>query len=157
MSPSQVTPALPEAFNDVLAKMMQAVMTEDGPPLDAPCDASVEVFSQIHMKDPVDYSLRNEDTMQITKQEFEKTLTEQLDRLREDIHEIRTKSRTLKEATATTWSEVIVDLEAKQAVARERLSEIITSTGAAWERLRDGATIAWDELERAVRKARSEF
>lgn len=48
-------------------------------------------------------------------------------------------------------------LETKQAAAREKLGEIAKATGAAWERLRDQAKIAWDELEKAVRAARSEF
>lgn len=64
---------------------------------------------------------------------------------------------TLQEAAFTKWSEAMTDLEAKQTAAREKRGEITKSTGAAWERLRDGALIAWDELEKAVRKARSEF
>jgi hypothetical protein len=70
---------------------------------------------------------------------------------------MHTKSVTLTEAALAKWSEAMADLEAKQTVAREKLGEITKSTGAAWERLREGATIAWDELEKAVRKARSEF
>lgn len=151
------TPPPTQAFNDVLAKMMQAEVNEGGPPPATPCDTPVEVISQIHMADAENAPPRNEDTVQITKQEFEKTLTEQLNRLREEIHEMRTTSVTLKEAAFTKWSEAMTDLEAKQTAAREKLGEITKSTGAAWERLRDGAKIAWDELEKAVRKARSQF
>lgn len=155
--PEKPTPPPTQAFNDVLARMMQAEVNEGGPPPATPCDTPVEVIAQIHMADPENAPPRNEDTVQITKQELEKMLTEQLDRLREEIHEMRAKSVTLKEAAFTKWSEAMTELEAKQTAAREKLGEITTSTGAAWERLRDGAKIAWDELEKAVRKARSEF
>lgn len=68
-------------FDDVLARMMQAEVNEGGPPPATPCDTPVEVISQIHMADPENAPPGNEDTVQITKQECEKMLTEQLDRL----------------------------------------------------------------------------
>lgn len=144
-------------FDDLLARMMQAEVNEGGPPPATPCDTPFEVDSQTHVAEPEKELPGNEDTVQITKQEFEKMLTEQLDCLREEIHEMRTQGLTLKEAAFTKWSEAMTDLEAKQTAAREKLGEIAKSTGAAWERLRDGAKTAWDELEKAVRKARSEF
>lgn len=149
----QITPLI----DDVLARMMQAEVNEGGPPPATPCDTPFEVTSQIHMADPENAPPGNEVAVQVTKQEFEKILTEQLDGLREEIHAMRTKSIALTEAAFAKWSEAMADLEAKQTVAREKLGEITKSTGAAWERLREGATIAWDELEKAVRKARSEF
>lgn len=144
-------------FDDVLARMMQAEVNEGGPPPATPCDTPFEIDSEIHVVDSEKALPRNEDTVQIAKQEFVKMLNEQLDRLREEIHEMRTKGATLKEAAFTQWSEAMTELEVKQTTARERLGEIATSTGAAWERLRDGAKMAGDELEKAVRKARSEF
>lgn len=147
----------PPLIDDVLARMMQAEVNEGGPPPATPCDTPFEVTSQIHMADPGKALPRSEATLQLNKREFEKILTEQLDGLREDIHAMRTKSITLTEAALAKWSEAMADLEAKQTVAREKLGEITKSTDAAWERLREGATIAWDELEKAVRKARSEF
>jgi hypothetical protein len=155
--PAKPTPPPTQAFNDVLARMMQAEVNEGGRPPATPCDTPAEVLSRIPMTDPRSASPRNEETVQTAKQEFEKTLTEQLARLREEIHEIHTKSATLKQAAITKWSETTADLEAKQQAAREWLGEITKSTGTAWEHLRDGAQIAWNELEKAVRKARSEF
>ena len=75
-------------------------------------------------------------------------LPEQLGRLRGEIHEMRTRSVTLKEATFTKWSETMAGLDGGQNAAREMLGEITASTGAAWEHLRDGARVAWHELKR---------
>lgn len=146
-----------QAFDDVLAKMMQAEVNEGGPPPPAPCDTPVEVISHIHMADPDRSAPEAADTLPITKQEFEQTLTKHLDRLRDEIREIQTRSVTLKEATIAKWGQAMDDLNAKQKVAREKFAELAKSTGDAWERLRHGTQHAWEELEQAVRKARSKF
>lgn len=157
MSSSQPKQPRSQVLDDELARMMQAEVNEGGPPPPTPCDTPVDVISRMHPAGSHQSAPGESDAMPITKQEFEHTLTEQLDRLRGEIREIQTKSVTLKDATMATWSDTMANLEAKQTAAREKLREITQSTGAAWEHLRDGATIAWDELEKAVRKARSEF
>lgn len=83
MSSSKATPLPPEAFNDVLAKMMQAAKAE--------------------------------------------------------------------------WCETMADLEAKQKAAQETLDAVIASNGRVWEHVRDGATHAREELERAIQKNPSEL
>lgn len=84
-------------------------------------------------------------------------LTENLDRLREEIHTAKTKAATLTAAAKARWNTTMADLDAKQKIARERLGEVANSTGEAWEHVRDGAKNAWKDLEQAVRKALSEF
>lgn len=95
--------------------------------------------------------------MPVTKQEFEQTLTEHLDRLRDEIRAARTKTATLTESARAKWGETVADLEAKQKAARAKLGEVTESTGEAWEHLRDGAKHAWEDLERAVKNAVKEF
>lgn len=157
MSSSQPKQPPSQAFDDVLAKMMQAEVNEGGPPPPTPCDTPVEVISHIHMADPDRSAPGAPNTMPITKQEFERTLTEHLDRLRDEIREMQTRSVTLKEATMAKWDQAMDDLNAKQKVAREKFAELAKSTGAAWEQLRHGTQHAWEELEQAVRKARSKL
>lgn len=157
MATSKPSPPPTQAFNDVLAKMMQAEVNEGGPPPATPCDTPVEVISQIHMKDPEQSPVVAEDAVQRVKAEFEKTLDEKLESLRREIHEAQSKSVTLTEAAKAKWHATMADLEAKHKFAREKLDAITRSTGKAWESLRDGASHAWKELEEAVKRARSEF
>jgi len=49
MSTSKPTQLLSQAFDDVLAKMMQAKVDGGGPPPAATCDTPTEVASTIHM------------------------------------------------------------------------------------------------------------
>jgi hypothetical protein len=157
MSASKPNPPPPQAFNDVLARMMQAEVNEGGPPPATPCDTPAEVISQIHITDPMTSDRKPEDAVQTTKKDFQQMLTDNLDRLRDEIHAAQTKGETLTEAAKAQWSRTIADLDAKQRVARDKLSEVASSTGEAWEHLREGAKNAWKDLEQAVRKARSEF
>lgn len=98
----------------------------------------------------------SEDTEQ-TKAEFEGTLKASLEKLEEEVRELKMKAEKLEQAARTKWVEEVAELEAKQKAAREKLDEVAKSSGEAWKSLRYGAKNAWEELEKAVRKARSEF
>jgi chromosome segregation ATPase len=91
------------------------------------------------------------------KEEFERTLNQNLERLDEEIRELQSKAVNLKEAAKAEWAEKMAKLEAKRDEAGEKLDEIRKSTGEAWEHLRDGADKAWEELERSVKAAVKEF
>jgi uncharacterized protein HemX len=91
------------------------------------------------------------------KEEFERTLNQNLERLDEEIREMQSKVANLKEAAKAEWAEKLAKLEAKRTEAGAKLDEIRKSTGEAWEHLREGAGKAWEELEQAVKNARSEF
>ena len=91
------------------------------------------------------------------KEEFERTLNRNLERLDEEIREMQSKVANLEEAAKAEWAEKKAELEAKRTEAGAKLDEIRKSTGEAWEHLREGAGKAWEELEQAVKNARSEF
>lgn len=92
-----------------------------------------------------------------TKEEFEGVLEAALAKLEEEIHELRVKTGALEKAARAEWDEKLAELDAKRKSARDKLDEIATSTGEAWEHLKEGATKAWEDLEAAVREARSGF
>jgi hypothetical protein len=91
------------------------------------------------------------------KEGFERALNMQLERIDEEIREIQAQVANLKEAAKTQWSATLDELAAKRRAAEAKLDEIRTSTGEAWEHLREGAHKAKEELEQAVKKAANEF
>jgi hypothetical protein len=157
MSASKPNQPPTQAFNDELTRMMQAEVNEGGPPPATPCDTPEEVVLRIHLAEHEPSTPGAHDIVPITKKEFERLLTENLDRLRDEIQATQTQGATLTDAAKAQWSRTIADLDAKQKVARQKLGEVASATGEAWEHLRDGAKNAWKDLEQAVQKARSEF
>lgn len=91
-----------------------------------------------------------------TKVEFEGMLKDKLEKLEEEIRELKMKAEKLTDTAKAKWTEEVAELDAKQKAARENLDEMAKSTGEAWEHLEEGAKKAWEELEEAVRKVRVE-
>jgi uncharacterized protein HemX len=91
------------------------------------------------------------------KEEFERTLNQNLERLDEEIREMQSKVANLKEAAKAEWAEKMAELEAKRTEAGAKLDEIRKSTGEAWEHLREGADKAREQLEHAVKAAVKDF
>lgn len=100
---------------------------------------------------------RPNDTVAETKEDFERALKRSLGTLDEQIRGLKDKAGDVKEAAKARWAETIADLDAKREAAEAKLDEVGTSTGDAWEHLRDGARSAWQELDAAVRRAKEEF
>jgi len=113
-------------------------------------------------REPVGHTVRkvpaetNAESQQ-TRSEFEGMLKASLEKLEEEVRELRMKAERLEQSAQAKWTEKIAELEAKQRAAREKLDEVAESTGEAWKSLRDGVRNAREEFEKAVRKARSEF
>lgn len=111
---------------------------------------------------PVEHTVRKvpaetSDEHEHAKVEFEGMLKDKLEKLEEEIREMKLKAEKLEQSAKSKWAEEVAELDAKQKAARARLDEVAKSTGEAWGHLEDGAKKAWEELEEAVRKARSEF
>lgn len=90
------------------------------------------------------------------KEEFERMLTASLERLDEEIRELRMRAGTAGEAAKAQWTETMAEIETKRKAAEARLEEVRKSAREAWEHLREGADRAWEDLERAVKKAEAE-
>ena len=95
--------------------------------------------------------------LQQTKAEFEGIIKDNVEKLEEQVRELQMNAGRLERSAQAKWAEQITELEARQKAAREKLDEVAGSSGEAWKHLRAGAVNAWQELERAVRQARSEF
>lgn len=87
-----------------------------------------------------------------TKAEFEGMLKDELEKLEEEIRELKMKGEKLKDTARAEWNEKVAELDAKQKAARDKLDAVAKATGAAWEHLEEGARKALEELETAVRK-----
>lgn len=93
----------------------------------------------------------------VTKEEFERMLTANLERLDEEIRELRMRAGAVGEAAKAEWTEKMAELEAKRKAAEGKLDEVRKSAGEAWEHLREGAGRAWEDLEQAVKRAKAAF
>jgi hypothetical protein len=105
-------------------------------------------------------STETEDTLTAAlkaKEEFQRTLTENLGRLDEQMRELRLKVVNLSDKAKADWAEKMKELDTKRNAARAKLAELQSATGDAWEHLREGSQAAWKELEQALEKATAEF
>lgn len=111
---------------------------------------------------PIEHTVRkvpaeaSEELMQ-TKAEFEGIVKAKLEKLDEEVRELKMKAGKLEQSARSKWSEEVAELDARQKAARDKLDEVAKSTGEAWKSLRGGAQNAWEELEKAVEKARAAF
>ena len=90
------------------------------------------------------------------KRTFHDALAMRLEKIEREIMELRTKAATISGKAQTKWDETVAALEAQAAAAKKRLAEVEAETIGTWEKLRDDASRAWEELEEAVKKAVSE-
>lgn len=91
------------------------------------------------------------------KEEFQRSLEDRLTELDVEIAKLREKRRDLKSQAAANFEQKMAELESKRAAARAKLSEVGQSSAEAWKDVREGAESAAEELDKAFRKAASEF
>ena len=91
------------------------------------------------------------------KDEFQKKLETQLNKLDAKIVALREKGGDLKDQAKENWDKKMADLETKREAARDKLNEVGRSSADAWEDVRKGAQSAWDEVDKAFRDASQEF
>jgi hypothetical protein len=120
MATSASTQLPSQAFNDVLAKMMQAQVNEGGPPPALPGDTPVEEFSPVHRAEPEQSATGAKAAVHSAIHEFERKLNEKLEWLRHEIHEMRIQGASLVEAPKAEEHFTEADLEATPTSAHEQ-------------------------------------
>jgi len=91
------------------------------------------------------------------KDDFELRFKTGLAELEVEIAKLREKGVALKDDASIRWNKKLDELKVKQKVAQEKLEEIRTSTGEAWEHMEKGAQSAWDDVRKAFQEAAEEF
>jgi len=91
------------------------------------------------------------------KEEFAMRLKSKLADMDTEIAKLHEKGLALKDEARTRWDATMADLKAKRDALRKQADELGQSTGAAWERLEEGAQSAWDDLQKAYQEASKEF
>ncbi len=97
------------------------------------------------------------DFSQQSKEEFQKNLEARLTQLDAEIMKLREKGRDRTDQAKVDWDRKLADLETKREAARTKLDEVIHSSGEAWKDVKQGAQLAWDNLEKAFQDASQEF
>ena len=91
------------------------------------------------------------------KEEFAMRLKSKLADMDTEIAKLHEKGLALKDEARTRWDATMANLKAKRDALRKQVDELGQSTGAAWERLEEGAQSAWDDLQKAYQEASKEF
>jgi hypothetical protein len=87
------------------------------------------------------------------REEFRQKLAMKLERFDRLLEDMRMKVAKLEASAKAEWEETLSALAAERAAVQARIEAAMKATSAGWTDLRDRAHDAWDELEKAVRKA----
>ena len=95
------------------------------------------------------------------KEEYQKKMEARLQELDSEIQQLQAKAQSsateLKEKSKAEFNQSMEDLRNKQQVATEKLNELKSASGQAWEDIKGGVNSAMDELGKAYDRARSHF
>ena len=87
------------------------------------------------------------------REEFRQKLAMKLDEFDRQLKDMRMKAAKLEARAKAEWEETISALAAERDAVQARIDDAMKATSAGWNDLRDHAHDAWDELEKAARKA----
>jgi TolA-binding protein len=91
------------------------------------------------------------------KQEYSKQAQATLDDLSKKIDQLKEQAKIAKGEALTKIQTSLADLKAKEEQAKQRLQDVRSSTGAAWEQVKTGVDKAIAELQKAYNDASSHF
>lgn len=91
------------------------------------------------------------------KEEYQKELQEQLDEWGKEIDKLKVVADKAKTGLQGEYYKEIADLQSNKQAAQQKLDELKTSSGEAWEDLKGGIEISWDAMGNAIKSAISRF
>lgn len=92
-----------------------------------------------------------------SRDEYVRKMQAKLEEWNADIDTLTAKAGEVSGDLKKEYSEQIAALQAKQAVAREKIEELQKSGESAWQDLKAGADLAWSAISEAVDSAKSRF
>lgn len=91
------------------------------------------------------------------KEEYQKKVQAQIEDLTRHIAEINAKAKTLRKEASAQFEAATAELKKKQEAAQQKLKELQSSTGKAWDGVKTGLDSAMDELMKTYQSALSIF
>ncbi len=91
------------------------------------------------------------------RQEYTKQVQSTLDDLSKKTDQLKEQAKIAKGEALTKIQAALADLKVKQDQAKQKLQELGSSTGAAWEQVKTGVDKAVAELQKAYNDASSYF
>jgi hypothetical protein len=91
------------------------------------------------------------------RQEYSKQVQSTLDDLSKKTDQLKEQAKVAKGEALTKIQAALADLKVKQDQAKQKLQELGSSTGAAWEQVKTGVDKAVAELQKAYNDASSHF
>lgn len=91
------------------------------------------------------------------KEEYQNKLKQRLNVLQSDLDKLRANTDKAEAKMKLEYYNKIQELETKQDHARKKLEELQGASDDAWEDVKTGAELAWNNLSNAIKKASQHF
>jgi predicted RNase H-like nuclease (RuvC/YqgF family) len=91
------------------------------------------------------------------KEEIQAEMRRKLDDYKQKIEQLRSETETLSAEAKAEVKRRLEELRTKQQAAEQKLSQLKSSSGKAWNDIKQGLDRAVDDLEQAYKNARSQF
>jgi hypothetical protein len=91
------------------------------------------------------------------KEEILRQMQAKLDQYKQNIEKLKIKTELMGQGLKADFDRRVDELQAKQAAAEEKLSELKSSSGKAWSEIKEGLDQAMLDLEQAYVDAHSQF
>jgi TolA-binding protein len=91
------------------------------------------------------------------KEEFQKKMRAQLDRMQKRIDQLTAKANRAKTDAQAELKKATAELQEQKDAAGKKLKELESATGKAWSDLKSGLNATVEELEKSYKRARARF